>query len=444
MHRRLKYILVLFFFFIFFLSIKPVYAANECDPGGGKEPVNAGDSVCVYTDTQGEWTKVCQADGSFTEPTKCPARCDQGSGKCEVINSPTPAPTIPGETACNSPIGPIGRGKQQCRTGIVYQCPAGNGKTDADQINCVASGPNRTCTDTTEDQPLKSAGESCVEGTTNFNPSPTPGGAEEVPEVPNYGQFIPQPGAGGNCGIPIEDKIPPADEVDEADTRHACCYSWMADRIRIPDSANFADGVPGVDKLMGAIIAALNGVIDNFPFFINPFGALDKIPVPTVGKIKSWLLSTPACVAGFPSGDVNKPGCVCTRNLGGTYDADKICNTISDAGEKAQCQQCVGFNPGDNTYKFDGVWTTLGCINVSQNGFIQSLISLGVQIGGGTALLCIMYAAFLLQTSQGSPERIKKARDLMTSCITGLLLILFAVFILRVIGYDILRIPGLG
>ena len=39
-------------------------------------------------------------------------------------------------------------------------------------------------------------------------------------------------------------------------------------------------------------------------------------------------------------------------------------------------------------------------------------------------------------------EKIKKAQDLLTSCIMGLMLIIFAVFILRLVGVNILRIPG--
>ena len=58
--------------------------------------------------------------------------------------------------------------------------------------------------------------------------------------------------------------------------------------------------------------------------------------------------------------------------------------------------------------------------------------------------MCIIYSAYLIQFSRGNPERIKKAREYLTSCIMGLLLIIFSIFILRLIGVDILRIPGFG
>jgi hypothetical protein len=70
-------------------------------------------------------------------------------------------------------------------------------------------------------------------------------------------------------------------------------------------------------------------------------------------------------------------------------------------------------------------------------------MTFGVGLAGIAAFLCIIYAAFILQTSRGNPERIKKAREYLTNCIIGLLIIIFAVFVLRLIGVDILQIAGL-
>ena len=63
---------------------------------------------------------------------------------------------------------------------------------------------------------------------------------------------------------------------------------------------------------------------------------------------------------------------------------------------------------------------------------------------GGIAFLLIVFSGFQIATASGSPERIQEGRELMTSAISGLIMIVFAVFILRVIGVDILRIPGLS
>jgi len=91
-----------------------------------------------------------------------------------------------------------------------------------------------------------------------------------------------------------------------------------------------------------------------------------------------------------------------------------------------------------------GFWTAIGCIPLTLTGFISYLFSFGISLAGIVALLCIIYSAFQLQTSSANPEKIKNAQERLTSCILGLLLIIFSIFILKLIGVDILRIPGFG
>ena len=102
--------------------------------------------------------------------------------------------------------------------------------------------------------------------------------------------------------------------------------------------------------------------------------------------------------------------------------------------EKYKCIDCA---------KKAQIWTALGCINMNLDQIIQEQIfGLGIGLAGVSALLCIIYSAFILQLSANNPEKIKHAQEMMTSCITGLIIIIFSVFILNVIGVDILRIPG--
>lgn len=126
------------------------------------------------------------------------------------------------------------------------------------------------------------------------------------------------------------------------------------------------------------------------------------------------------------------------------------CNRIANADEREQCKQCV---VGGGQSEFDehfgeniaGVWTGVGCVPADIGAFIaQKFFPWSLGIGGGVAMLLLMYASFLYTTSRGNPDKLKKARDYMNSALIGLLVIIFAVFLLQLIGVTILRIPGFG
>lgn len=86
--------------------------------------------------------------------------------------------------------------------------------------------------------------------------------------------------------------------------------------------------------------------------------------------------------------------------------------------------------------------TALGDFNVEPSQFITRIFSLLLGIGGGIAVLIIIMNGYKLMTSQGDPEKIKGARESITSAIVGLLFIIFSLVILQIIGVDILHIPG--
>jgi hypothetical protein len=91
-----------------------------------------------------------------------------------------------------------------------------------------------------------------------------------------------------------------------------------------------------------------------------------------------------------------------------------------------------------------GAWTALGCIQTDPKQFIGQILGIGVGIGGGIAFLLILFGGFQILMSAGNPEKLNAGKELITSAITGLLIIIFSLFILRLIGFNIFGIPGFG
>ena len=93
----------------------------------------------------------------------------------------------------------------------------------------------------------------------------------------------------------------------------------------------------------------------------------------------------------------------------------------------------------------EAINTAIGCIPIGDtNEFLGFILRWAIGIGGGIAFLLIVFAGFQIMTSAGNPERLQAGRELLTSAIAGLILLVFSVFILRIIGVDILKLPGFG
>jgi len=73
---------------------------------------------------------------------------------------------------------------------------------------------------------------------------------------------------------------------------------------------------------------------------------------------------------------------------------------------------------------------------------INNILPIAMGLGGIIAFLLIVFGGFQIILSAGNPDRVKAGKEMITSAIAGLLLIIFSVFILRLIGHDILNIPG--
>lgn len=111
----------------------------------------------------------------------------------------------------------------------------------------------------------------------------------------------------------------------------------------------------------------------------------------------------------------------------------RICDSVKENDAKDTCEECV----------INGkIWTALGCIKTDISGFVGSFFQIGLGVAGGIAFLFLIYGGVLVMTSAGNPETVQQGKDIITSAITGLLLIIFSVLLLQLISVDILKIPG--
>ncbi|PIY71733.1 hypothetical protein COY87_04620 [Candidatus Roizmanbacteria bacterium CG_4_10_14_0_8_um_filter_33_9] len=193
----------------------------------------------------------------------------------------------------------------------------------------------------------------------------------------------------------------------------------------------------------------------NQPIFTTLQGFLGLIP--GVGNAVSQFLvkcqglqsyvqsnNNNPCLSGQPTtSNYSDPSCKCIDPVASASASPAIAlmcykylTGSSSPNELSNCLKCSA-KPG--------LWTGIGCLSLDVQQLITGFIlNLGVGLGGGFALLCIIYSAFMMQSSQGNPEKLKKAQENLTSCIMGLILIIFSVFILRLVGVTILGIPFLS
>jgi hypothetical protein len=206
----------------------------------------------------------------------------------------------------------------------------------------------------------------------------------------------------------------------EDPTKNQCC------RVTFPSTFNAPD------------LGPMNILIKTFEFFTN--AVRDNFLQPLIDTFTSIAKSNvSSCYTGVQSiPDANDPSCKCINPIapspGYLKAMNDFCQRQFKIEDRNACLACA--NDG-------GVFSGIGCVKTDSKKFIEETVfGLGIGLAGGFSLLCIIYAAFMMQSSQGNPEKLKKAQELITSCIMGLMLIIFSVFILKLIGVNILKIPG--
>jgi hypothetical protein len=92
-----------------------------------------------------------------------------------------------------------------------------------------------------------------------------------------------------------------------------------------------------------------------------------------------------------------------------------------------------------------GVSTALGCFMAGNpTQAVSQILGWSIVVGGGVAFLLIIYSGFQISTAQGDPKKMQAASELLTSAVSGLILIIFSIVILNVIGVSILGLDKFG
>ncbi|MBU0569547.1 hypothetical protein KKB40_02075 [Patescibacteria group bacterium] len=149
--------------------------------------------------------------------------------------------------------------------------------------------------------------------------------------------------------------------------------------------------------------------------------------------LPTYTFATCSRVASYPCNtpEINQ----CTPDGGTTFyccsESSTECQSDPDPAIRGNCAE-------------DEINTAIGCISFgSITSLSRFVLGWSIGIAGGIAFVLSVGAGFMISTSAGNPKRLQAGQELLNSALAGLLFLIFSVFILRLIGVDILGIPGL-
>ena len=111
--------------------------------------------------------------------------------------------------------------------------------------------------------------------------------------------------------------------------------------------------------------------------------------------------------------------------------------------EDSSYDVCQGDTECQSCFSSGKAWTAVGCIPTNPTELVKWIFPYLLGFGGLATFLLIIFAGIQIMTSAGNPEKLKAGKELITSAIMGLIFIILSLFLLRVIGVDILHMPGL-
>lgn len=150
------------------------------------------------------------------------------------------------------------------------------------------------------------------------------------------------------------------------------------------------------------------------------------------------ILSAPTITPADTTAPTGAPTC----DLCGWCNRYYITPTPAPPANWQQCSSCLYDASGG---RIEGnYYTVIGCLSAKPEFFVKTILNIVFGIAGGLAFLAFLSGSTIVLTSSGNPIRLQTGKDIIASSLFGLLLIIFAVFLLRLVGFDILQLPGFG
>lgn len=125
-------------------------------------------------------------------------------------------------------------------------------------------------------------------------------------------------------------------------------------------------------------------------------------------------------------------------------------NTYSD---ELQCLQTCGAvnnfklycdwndKPTSDGSLTERIYTAFGCISITNiTNIVTFILKWAIGFSSGVAFILIIIASIMIIFSSGNPEKLQSGKELLIAALSGMLLIIFAVFLLRFVGVNILNI----
>ncbi len=169
------------------------------------------------------------------------------------------------------------------------------------------------------------------------------------------------------------------------------------------------------------------------------------------GNSVCGLVEGQTCCPGFACGthlycDMNSLTCKTCGIIGNKCcipgPPDKYCREGAECNLSTNICEEIVLEPDESLHcQNNEINTAIGCISISDiDEFISQILIWSLGIAGGIFLILTIYSGLLIMTSQGDPRKYKLGNEILLSAVSGLIMLVFSIFLLRFLGVDILKI----